>query len=165
MVQMEKQLLSALRANNKLLNELSVRYEVPFQSRLPETGMSISCPEDLMNILGKEMGELSQEQLRVITLNTRNDVMEIVVVYHGNVNSSMVRPAEVLRPAVLSGVPSILITHNHPSGDPTPSGADVSITKDIYDAAKLMAIDLMDHIVIGRWPKFVSMKEAKLFGQ
>ena len=85
------------------------------------------------------------------------------MIYIGNVNSSVVRPAEVLRHAVIDCATSIIIVHNHPSGDPTPSGADVSITRDIHEGAKLLGVDLLDHVVIGgdRW---VSLKESKLLG-
>ena len=107
------------------------------------------------------MGALAQEQLRVLLLNTRNQVMGQRVIYIGNVNSSVVRPAEVLRAAVIDSAPSIIITHNHPSGDPTPSPEDVSITRELVQAGKLLGIDLLDHVVIGgdRW---VSLKERKL---
>ena len=79
----------------------------------------------------------------------------------GNVNSSVIRPAEVLRAAVIESAPSIIISHNHPSGDPTPSPEDVSITRELVQAGKLLGIDLLDHVVIGgdRW---VSLKERKL---
>ena len=97
----------------------------------------------------------------MLLLNTRNQVMGQRVVYIGNVNSSVVRPAEVLRAAVIDSAPSIIISHNHPSGDPTPSPEDVSITRELVQAGKLLGIDLLDHVVIGgdRW---VSLKERKL---
>ena len=97
----------------------------------------------------------------MLLLNTRNQVMGQRVVYIGNVNSSVIRPAEVLRAAVIESAPSIIIAHNHPSGDPTPSPEDVSITRELVQAGKLLGIDLLDHVVIGgdRW---VSLKERKL---
>ena len=73
----------------------------------------------------------------------------------------MVRPAEVLRAAVIENAPSIIVSHNHPSGDPTPSPEDVSITRDLAASAKLLGIDLLDHVVIGG-DRFVSLKERKL---
>ena len=107
------------------------------------------------------MGALAQEQLRVLLLNTRNHVLGQRVIYQGNVNSSVIRPAEVFRPAVIESAPSIIISHNHPSKDPTPSPEDVSITRELVQAGKLLGIDLLDHVVIGggRW---VSLKERKL---
>ena len=155
--------LEALRSNLALLGELAARYDVAFQPERPADRPQINCPQDVHSLLAPEMGALAQEQLRVLLLNTRNQVMGQRVVYIGNVNSSVVRPAEVLRAAVIESAPSIIIAHNHPSGDPTPSGADVSITRDIFEAGKLLGIDLLDHVVIGgdRW---VSLKEQKLMG-
>ncbi|MYE06105.1 MAG: hypothetical protein F4Y04_02600 [Chloroflexi bacterium] len=155
--------LEALRSNLSLLGELAARYQVALQPERHDAMPTINCPQDVHRLLGPEMAALAQEQLRVLLLNTRNQVRSQRVVYMGNVNSSVVRPAEVLRHAIIDCATSIIIVHNHPSQDPTPSGADVSITKDIYEGAKLLGIDLLDHVVIGgdRW---VSLKERKLFG-
>ena len=128
--------------------------EITREAEAPE----ISGPESVDLLLRPEMESLVQEQLRVLLLDTRNRVIGQRVVYQGNVNSSVVRPAEVLRPAVVASATSIVVAHNHPSGDPNPSGADISITQDIADAGKLLGIELLDHVVIGR-PGFVSMKE------
>ena len=153
--------LETLRSNMKLLGELAMRYEVDFQPERPADRPSINCPQDVHSLLGPEMKDLAQEQLRVLLLNTRNQVMAQRIVYQGNVNSSVVRPAEVLRAAVIDNAPSIIVSHNHPSGDPTPSPEDVAITRDLAASAKLLGIDLLDHIVIGG-DRFVSLKERKL---
>ena len=155
--------LEALRSNLSLLGELAARYQVSFQPERTREMPQINCPQDVHGLLGPEMSALAQEQLRVLLLNTRNQVTGQRIVYQGNVNSSVVRPAEVLRHAIIDCATSIIIVHNHPSGDPTPSGADVSITRDIYEGAKLLGIDLLDHVVIGG-DKWVSLKERKLFG-
>ncbi len=154
-------LLNALRINLNLLGELAVRYDVETRPEGPEDPPSINCPEDVRKLLGPEMSGLAQEQLRVLLLNTRNQVMGQRVIYQGNVNSSMIRPAEVLRPAVMEAVPSIIISHNHPSTDPTPSAQDAAITRDIAQAGKLLGIELLDHVVIGG-DRFVSLKERGL---
>ena len=107
------------------------------------------------------MAPLAQEQLRVLLLDTKNNVVGQRVVYQGNVNSSMIRPAEVLRPAVIEAVPSIIVCHNHPSQDPTPSPEDAAITRELTQAGKLLGIELLDHIVIGG-ERFVSLKERGL---
>ena len=107
------------------------------------------------------MSGLAQEQLRVLLLNTKNVVVGQRVVYQGNISSAIVRPAEVLRPAVVEAVPSIIISHNHPSGDPTPSPQDLSCTKELSQAAKLLGVELLDHIVIGG-NRFVSLKDRGL---
>ena len=153
--------LEALRSNLALLGELAAHYEVNFQPERPADRPQINSPQDVFDLLGPEMGALAQEQLRVLLLNTRNQVMGQRIVYQGNVNSSIVRPAEVLRAAVIESAPSIIIAHNHPSQDPTPSPEDVSITRDLVQGGKLLGIDLLDHMIIGgdRW---VSLKEKKL---
>ena len=133
-----------------------------FVSLAPEERASINCPEDAVNLLSAEMSALEQEHLRVLMLNTRNEVMGIEEIYIGNVNSSVVRPAEVFRAGIRANATSILAVHNHPSGDPTPSGADVSITRDLVEAGKLLGMELLDHVVIGNGQRFVSMKEARL---
>ena len=128
-----------------------------FKGDLP----SINCPDDVHRLPGPEMSRLAQEQLRVLLLNTKNNVVGQRVVYQGNVNSSMIRPAEVLRPAVMEAVPSIIVCHNHPSQDPTPSPEDAAITRDIAQAGKLLGIELLDHVVIGG-ERFASLKERGL---
>ncbi len=153
--------LETLRSNMKLLGELAMHYEVAYQPECPAQMPTINCPQDVHSLLGPEMSALAQEQLRVLLLNTRNQVTAQRVIYQGNVNSSVVRPAEVLRAAVIDNAPSIIVSHNHPSGDPTPSPEDVSITRDLAASAKLLGIDLLDHVVIAG-SKFVSLKERKL---
>ena len=153
--------LEALRSNLALLGELAARYQVDFQPERPADRPQINSPQDVFNLLGPEMSALAQEQLRVLLLNTRNQVMAQRIVYQGNVNSSIVRPAEVFRAAIIDSAPSIIISHNHPSGDPTPSPEDVSITRDLVAGGKLLGIDVLDHIVIAG-SKFVSLKEKKL---
>ena len=139
-----------------------MRYQVETQPERPTEDLPvISCPDDVRKLLGPEMAPLAQEQLRVLLLNTKNQVLGQRVVYQGNVNSSIVRPAEVLRPAVIEAVPSIIISHNHPSQDPTPSPEDAAITRDIAEAGKLLGIELLDHVVIGG-ERFVSLKERGL---
>ena len=153
--------LDALRSNLSLLGELAARYEVAVRPEGPEDAPSINCPQDIYNVLGPEMSQLVQEQLRVLLLNTKNVVVGQRVVYQGNVNSSMIRAAEVFRPAVVEAVPAVIVAHNHPSGDPSPSPEDVLITRKLKQAAELLDIDLLDHMVIGR-AKFVSLKSRGL---
>ena len=158
-------LLDALRSNLSLLGELAVRYEVETQPERPKGDLpAINCPEDVGRLLRPEMAPLAQEQLRVLLLNTRNEVVGQRVIYQGNVNSAIVRPAEVLRPAVVESVPSIIVSHNHPSGDPTPSPEDVAITKDLAAAGRLLGVELLDHVVIGG-DRFVSLKERGLMAR
>ena len=121
----------------------------------------IHAPQDVFGLLGTEMGLLDQEHLRVILLNTRNQVLAIQEVYVGSVSSALVRASEVFREAVRQNAPGIVLVHNHPSGDPQPSPDDIALTKQLMEAGKLLSIDLLDHIVIGdrRW---VSMQQQGL---
>ena len=155
-------LLDALRNNLIVLGEIAMRYGVAFQPERPTGDLPvISCPADVYSLLGPEMSPLAQEQLRVLLLDTKNNVLGQRVIYQGNVNSSMIRPAEVLRPAVVEAVPNIIVCHNHPSQDPTPSPEDAAITRDLVKAAKLLGVELHDHVVIGG-KRYVSLKERGL---
>ena len=133
-----------------------------FISLSPQDRAVINSPQDVANLLQAEMSSLEQEHLRVLLLNTRNQVLNTVEVYVGNVNSSIVRPSEVFRPAVRDNAPSIIVVHNHPSGDPTPSPEDVSITRELVSAGNLLGIDLLDHLVIGSGGRYVSLNERRL---
>ena len=133
-----------------------------FVSLAPTERMVINSPEDVANLLMGEMAALDQEHLQVLLLNTRNEVLSVQEIYVGNVNTSVVRTAEVVRPAVRDNAPSIIVVHNHPSGDPTPSPEDVTITKDLLSASRLLGIELLDHLIIGSGNRFVSLKEKGL---
>ena len=153
--------LDALRSNLSLLGELAVRYEVATRTDGPDDPPFISCPGDVYDLLGPEMSTLAQEQLRVLLLDRRNRVLGQRVIYQGNVFSSVVRPAEVFRPAVVESMPAIIIAHNHPSQDPTPSPEDVAITRKLKQAGELLEIELHDHVVIGG-KRHVSLKSRGL---
>ena len=127
----------------------------------PEHRPSISSPDDVNNIVGPEMSALTQEKLRVLLLNTKNRVMAMRDVYQGTVNSASIRVAEILRPAVRENCPYIIVVHNHPSGDPTPSPEDILVTRPLNQSADMMDIELLDHIIIGQ-QSFVSMKQRNL---
>ena len=131
-------------------------------SLAPEERAQISCPEDGVNLVSAEMSLLTQENLVALLLNTRNQVVARRTIYIGTVNSSAVRPAEVLRPAVRENAPAIIVVHNHPSGDPTPSPEDVAVTRDLAAAGKLLGIELLDHLIIGNGGRFTSLKERGL---
>jgi DNA repair protein RadC len=128
----------------------------------PEERPQISSPLDVCNLLLLEMSPLEQEHLRVLLLDTRNRVMgRPVEVYKGTVNSSQIRVAEVFKEAVRQNCSSIVVVHNHPSGDPSPSPEDVRVTETIVEAGKLLDIEVLDHIVLaGR--SHVSLRERKL---
>lgn len=122
---------------------------------------AVHSPGDAAELVKYEMAALAQEQLWVMVLDTRNRVLAIEKIYKGSLNSSMVRIGELFKPAIQRNAASILVVHNHPSGDPTPSPEDVALTRGVLQAGKLMDIELLDHLVIGQG-RFVSMKEKGL---
>ena len=116
----------------------------------------------MANLLGADMATLEQEHLRVVLLNTRNAVLSIHPLYVGTVNHSVVRGAEVFRLAIKENATALIVVHNHPSGDPTPSAPDVAVTRELIASGKMLDIEVMDRIVIGSASRFVSMKESRL---
>ncbi len=123
-----------------------------------EAGVSLASPKEVFDLLAPDMGPLSQEQLRVITLTTRHHMLGAHLVYQGTTNSSPVRPAEVFRPAVVQQAPAVIVAHNHPSGDPSPSADDHSLTRQLHQAGAMLGIRLVDHIVITQ-QAFYSFRE------
>ncbi len=131
----------------------------------PKERITINSPSEAAALLQYEMSVFEQEHLRVILLNTRNHVLAIEELYRGSLNASPVRISEIFRAAIRKNAASIILVHNHPSGDPSPSGEDIALTKAVREAGLLLDIELLDHIVIGQ-SKFVSMKEEKMaFGE
>ena len=147
---------------DKLVMVQRVLEEIIKASFAPQESAKISSSQDVVNLLAAEMATLDQEHLRVLLLNNRNEVLNIQEIYVGNVNRSIVRSSEVFRPAVRDNAPGIIVVHNHPSGNPTPSPEDISITRDLVSAGELLSIQLLDHIVIGDGGRYVSMKEKDL---
>jgi DNA repair protein RadC len=121
----------------------------------------IRSPADAAALVQYEMSGLEKEVMRVLLLDTRNHVLGIVDVASGSLNAAHIRVAEVFTPAVRRNAAAILLVHNHPSGDPTPSPDDVAITRVILEAGKLLDIDVLDHLVIGQG-RYVSLKERGL---
>ncbi len=128
---------------------------------VPEDRPTIQSPSDAAALLLYEMGALEQEHLRVLLLDTRNRLIRTIEVYRGSLNTSLIRVGEVFRDAVRSNAASIIIVHNHPSGDPTPSPEDVSVTRALVEAGSLLDIEVLDHLVIGK-NCFVSLKSKGL---
>lgn len=127
----------------------------------PQERPRITSPADAANLLMSEMMFLEQEHLRVILLNTRNNVLKMPTIYVGSLNTSVVRIGEIFRAAIKENAAALIVAHNHPSGDPTPSPEDVRVTQELVKAGKLLSIEVLDHIVIGR-QRFVSLKERGL---
>jgi DNA repair protein RadC len=121
----------------------------------------VSSPADVANLLMTEMMSLEQEHLRVVLLDTRNRVIDTPTVYIGSLNTSVVRIGEIFRAAIRANAAAIIVVHNHPSGDPSPSPEDVYVTKQLNQASKIMDIDVLDHVIIG-YHRFASLKERGL---
>jgi DNA repair protein RadC len=130
-------------------------------SQTPRDRHQIRSPADAANLLLPEMSLLDKEELRVIILDTKNRVVDIVTVYVGSVNTTMIRVSELFRDAIRHNCPGTIVVHNHPSGDPTPSPEDVAVTRQIVEAGKLLDIDVLDHLILGAG-RYVSLKERGL---
>lgn len=137
----------------KAVGELSRRLY-----RKSTNGYKITHPKDAADLVLPEMRFLKKEYLRVIMLNTKNCVISTEDVSIGSLNSSIVHPREVFCEAIRKHAASIIICHNHPSGDPTPSNEDISITKRLKECGKIIGIELLDHLIIGDGI-FISLKE------
>lgn len=121
----------------------------------------IKAPADAAQMLMLEMGILEQEEVRALLLDTRNRVLSMSQIYRGSLNTATMRIAEVFKPAIRANCASIIVAHNHPSGDPAPSADDVKVTRTLVEAGKLLDIDVLDHIVIAQ-NRYVSLKERGL---
>ena len=128
----------------------------PGQERL-----RISSPEDVAQLLMLEMHCLEQECLRTVLLTTKNQVLAAPTIYQGSINSTAIRVGDLFREAVRHNAASMIVVHNHPSGDPTPSSDDIAVTRTLVEAGKLMDIEVLDHLVIGHG-RYVSLKERRL---
>lgn len=121
----------------------------------------IKSPADAASLVQYDMLGLPQENLWVLLLDTRNRVLKIEKLYQGSLNSSTVRIGELFKAALTNNAASIILVHNHPSGDPTPSPEDVALTRAAREAGRLLDVEVLDHIVIGH-NKFVSLKDRGL---
>ena len=148
-------LVRALQRNVQLVGELAARYGVEILPERDRDAPQVASPGAIDRLLGVEMRALAQEQVRVLLVDTDMRVRGQRVIYQGNCRCVDVRVAEILRPAVVAGVPSIIVAHNHPSGNPQPSAQDVQMTSDLLEGGRLLGITVVDHVVIGD-PEIVS---------
>jgi len=137
--------------------ELGRRYYKAQRGERP----AIHSPKDAADQVMYEMTGFVQENLWVLLLDTRNRLIDIEHLYQGSLNSSTVRVAEVFKKAMVMNAAAIIITHNHPSGDPTPSPEDIALTRTLVETGKMLDIQVLDHVVIGG-NSFVSLKEKRL---
>jgi DNA repair protein RadC len=127
----------------------------------PDDKLVVRSPADLAQVLMAEMSHLDQEHFQAVFLDTRNQVLGSETIYQGSLNASYIRIAEVFRAAVRHNCAAIIVAHNHPSGDPTPSPEDVSVTRQLVEAGRLLDVEVLDHLVVGQ-QRFVSLRERGL---
>lgn len=151
-----KGISQATAARIKAALNLGLRLHIPDAER-----PTINSPADAAALVQYEMSLLEKEHLRVLLLDRRNRVLDIVQIYEGSVSSSQVRIGEVFRPAIQRMASAIIATHNHPSTDNTPSPDDVAVTRAMVQAGKLLDIELLDHLIVSS-RGFVSLKERGL---
>lgn len=148
---------NAKAAKVKAALELGRRISMLSEEDRPRVG----TPEDIVLLLGVEMMALEQEELRVVLLDTKHHIITTTTVYRGSVNAVTVRMADIFKPAVRHSATAIALVHNHPSGDPSPSSADIQMTREAVEAGRMLDTPVIDHIVIGRG-KHVSLKRLGL---
>ncbi|MFQ6100626.1 MAG: DNA repair protein RadC [Anaerolineae bacterium] len=156
-LQAEKGLGTAKTAQLKAALELGRRMLLA----APEDRFSVRSPADIAQLLMAEMAHLQQEHFRVLYLNSRNRLLGSETAYVGTLNASHIRVSEVFREAVKRNCAAIIVAHNHPSGDPTPSPEDVEVTRQLVAAGNMLDIEVLDHLIIGQ-QRFVSLRERGL---
>lgn len=142
-----------LTENKRVVLEKEVSINVPLLTNV------IKSPEDVVDV-GKNfmrIHEEPEEYMHMICMNTKNKIIGVFEISHGTANASIVRPREVFQKALLANAISIILLHNHPSGDPKPSREDIEVTKRLTEAGKVLGIDVLDHIIIG--DTYTSLKE------
>jgi DNA repair protein RadC len=135
--------------------EMSRRASTWRSSRRP----AISTPEDVVELCAPQLRGLDREHFWALALNTKNQLLRMVEVSVGSLNASIVHPRELFKDAVKVSAASIVIVHNHPSGDPTPSGADIQLTRRLVKAGDVLGIEVLDHVVIGDGGEHASLRD------
>ncbi len=124
--------------------------------------IKLHSPESIYHFLKDELEMKTQEHFVALYLNTKGELVKKETLFIGSLSSSLIHPRELFKHAVLNSAASIIIAHNHPSGDPTPSNADIEITKVLYKNSLMMDIELLDHIIVGK-DRYYSLKEKGIF--
>ncbi len=129
--------------------------------------LRVDSPERVYELLGTEMSLLKRESLRAVLLNTRHGLLRIEEISLGTLNESCAHPREIFRPAIVHAAHAFILVHNHPSGDPSPSAQDRHLTRQLQEAARVVQIAFLDHVIIGRpgehEPGYFSFREAGIF--
>ncbi len=147
--------------------QLKAAFELAKRLSRPRERMIVNDPATAAGIVREEMRDLDREEFRVLLLNTKNALIRVADVSRGSLNASIVEPREVFKDAIAASAAGMILVHNHPSGDPTPSSEDIAITKRLVKAGELLNIAVLDHIIIGqpanaRDRDYVSLKELGL---
>lgn len=122
----------------------------------------VSTPEDVVAICGSQLSGLDREHFWALALNTKNRLLRTIEVSVGSLNASIVHPRELFKDAVRVSAASVVVVHNHPSGDPTPSGADIQLTRRLVKAGDVLGIEVLDHVVIGDTGEHASLRDLGL---
>jgi DNA repair protein RadC len=123
---------------------------------------TVSTPEDVVALCGPRTWGLDREHFWSLALNTKNRLLRVIEVSVGSLNASIVHPRELFKEAVRLSAASVIVVHNHPSGDPTPSGADIQLTRRISRAGDVLGIEVLDHVVIGESGRHASLRDLGL---
>ena len=139
----------------RMVKESSIEYD--------HKDMKMSMPDSVFNLVQElfELGNLPEELMVMLCLDTKNQVIGAFKVSHGSINASIVHPREIFKRALLSNANSIILAHNHPSGDTTPSKEDINITNRLSEAGELLGIKLLDHMIVGH-NSYLSFKEKRI---
>ncbi|MCC7355961.1 MAG: DNA repair protein RadC [Anaerolineae bacterium] len=121
----------------------------------------VKSPAEAANLVMLEMAPLVQEHLRTILLDSKNRVLGVPTIYQGSLNTTSLRVGEMFREAIRANCAAVIVVHNHPSGDPTPSPEDVQVTRAVVEAGRLLDIEVLDHVIVGQ-QRYVSLKERGL---
>lgn len=152
--------MNVVKYRTKLTEQQRVVLEKELSVYCPDVDRQMNSPEKIVNLARTylRMHELSEEYMYMMCMNTKLRMTGIFEISHGTVNSSIVGTREVYQKALLANAVSIILVHNHPSGDPKPSAEDITITRRLMEAGNILGVQLLDHIIIGR-PTYVSLKE------
>jgi DNA repair protein RadC len=131
------------------------------RARPPATRITLSGPADVYAAFGPLMEDQRREVFRIALLDAKNGLLRDKVISEGTLSASLVHPREVFKPAILESAASVVLLHNHPSGDPTPSREDVRLTRQLVECARLLDLSIHDHVIVGRG-RYVSFAEQGL---
>jgi DNA repair protein RadC len=139
----------------QMIKESSMKYEL--------SSSKITSPHVCAGIFENFIGLADREHSVMMCLDTKNKIISLITLSIGTLNVGLVHPREVFKSAILSNAASIILGHNHPSGDPEPSPEDIQMTERVAEAGRIIGIELLDHIIIGDEGKFISLKEKDYF--